>query len=204
MRIHKSDTVFECAIDNCNVVFRSLPAYRNYLRQRHFNISVGSFCEFRCSLNGCHNQEQSIKAIKKHANGHILAGQPVYCPLRCRTKKPFATCNSLRIHFMYMHRMVKPTIRSDAEFSGGGTINFPQTSPLCEEVIEGVTECTDTANKANCPSGIERSIEMTLGSLFLKLSSGDENILSYIMCGNDIFLSLFGTKGKFRASSTLV
>lgn len=106
-RIHRYSQIFLCPLAECAKKFGSFASFRKHLRFRHIGPDIGpkkSVPSFTCSLAGCGFSEGCFHKIMKHASNHISAGQPVFCPLRCPTRKPFATTNSLRIHKMYAHR----------------------------------------------------------------------------------------------------
>ena len=99
MRLHKK-CVVKCP--KCQITFVSLSVLRKHFRQRHPSSSGGPF--LKCSVDSCNFADSSPVKVSKHAVGHIIAGQPVFCPFRCRTKKPFGTPNALRIHYLYFHK----------------------------------------------------------------------------------------------------
>lgn len=102
LRVHKNNSRFECAFVNCEILFNSFASYRKHFRQRHIGLTKNDE-QLKCLVFQCGFEERSSSAITKHAMQHISAGQPVFCPRRCRTSKPFATAYSLRIHNLYHH-----------------------------------------------------------------------------------------------------
>lgn len=105
IRIHRRDKQFACPFTECEKKFGSFQSFRKHIRFRHVEQNLQSSARsYRCSLAECDFEEQNFERIMRHATAHISSGQPVYCPLRCPTKKPFATSNSFRIHKIYAHR----------------------------------------------------------------------------------------------------
>lgn len=116
--------------------------------------------------------------MTKHVEKHIAAGHPVFCPLKCRTGKPFATENAFRIHNMYFHR-----IASRRKIPKQ---NIPQPdSAIVEQNCAPIPDCVQVSS---CQTDSEheeeekeendtdvfemkRRFEMVIGSLFLKLLS---------------------------------
>ena len=104
VRLHRKCNSFECPISDCGVFFKSFSAYKTHLRQRHF------FCKKKlrveCPDLSCTFECSEYSAMVKHVTRHISEGYPEFCPLKCRTGKPFITVNSFKIHNMYYHRRI--------------------------------------------------------------------------------------------------
>lgn len=168
IRIHRRDKQFACPFTECEKKFGSFQSFRKHIRFRHVEQNLQSSARsYRCSLAECDFEEQNFERIMRHATAHISSGQPVYCPLRCPTKKPFATSNSFRIHKMYAHRrgLKKPELLSVPE-------PFPDISvPQPDE--EMVTEVCGYVHEEDGEEEQEQNplatIEKHLGTLFLTL-----------------------------------
>lgn len=160
VKVHKA-RVISCP--ECGVNFRSLESFKKHFRQRHFTKPVGP--ELRCHVDGCGFSDQNFLKISKHASVHILSGQPVFCPLGCRTSKPFATANALRIHQMYYHRN-QPKLPTPTDETRGLPEVGQSRQEECMEVDTVVPETQESSQ-----SGDLRRMEMIFGSLFLKLLS---------------------------------
>lgn len=171
IRIHRQEKFFKCP--ECSKKFGSYPSFRKHIRFRHVNASD---CEskcirlFKCCLAGCDFEEGNFERIMKHATVHISSGQPVYCPLRCPTRKPFATSNSFRIHKMYAHRR---------GFKSSDVPSIPEPLPNVHvqdsgEQVYGEEECDheseEDVEEDEVPHPVA-AVEKILGTLFLKLLS---------------------------------
>lgn len=183
-RIHRHSQLFQCPVPECVKKFGSFASFRKHLRFRHIGPDVEpkkSAHSYKCSLAGCDSTETSFQKIMKHASNHISCGQPVFCPLQCPTKKPFATSNSLRIHKMYAHRagLQKSDMKrrpedsyngdeeSDCEENEGGECSV---NTFDQEDSVGETNERDGAGDDGDPPPI-LIVEKIFGCLFLKLLS---------------------------------
>ncbi|XP_021696610.1 uncharacterized protein LOC5564893 [Aedes aegypti] len=126
----------------------------------------------------CEFMSSDFKRITKHVVKHISEGHPVFCPLKCRTGKPFATPNSLRIHNMYFHRIGVPRNLSRPDVSQpkyGSTDQVCAPHPevtVCNTDVEVVGKA-DQEEKTEIEQRVElnSNFEMVIGSLLLKLLS---------------------------------
>ncbi|EAT44158.1 AAEL004459-PA [Aedes aegypti] len=126
----------------------------------------------------CEFMSSDFKRITKHVVKHISEGHPVFCPLKCRTGKPFATPNSLRIHNMYFHRIGVPRNLSRPDVSQpkyGSTDQVCAPHPevtVCNTYVEDVGKA-DQEEKTEIEQRVElnSNFEMVIGSLLLKLLS---------------------------------
>lgn len=168
VKIHRNFKVFQCPVTTCSVKFRSFPAFRKHLKQQHSAGRVPLFS--KCLVLGCDFEENDVNKTVKHAMNHISAGQPVYCPFGCPTRKPFATENSLRIHRMYVHRKQTPKLSPPTQKHGAADASCKEVN--CEELGEfAEVNCLEDCEKTLRSESPRIAAEILLGSLFLKLFS---------------------------------
>ncbi|XP_062541993.1 uncharacterized protein K02A2.6-like [Armigeres subalbatus] len=117
-----------------------------------------------------------FKALTKHVMLHISKGHPVFCPLKCRTGKPFTTTNSLKIHNMYYHRRMsitketpKPQSPKAAENRCAEPIDDGQVPEA--SIQESMRGKESEGNMMEELFVVRKSIEKVFGALFLKLVS---------------------------------
>lgn len=175
VRLHRKDNHFECPIGDCSVIFMSFVAFKTHLRQRH--IGRKRQVQIQCPDLSCNFGCTEFKTLTKHVMRHISEGHPVFCPLKCRTGKPFTTTNSLKIHNMYYHRRI--TVQKEIPKS-----HLPQAEEECPEAF-GHDQLPESSTTANVEEEIEeeednlmeelievrKSMEIVFGALFLKLVS---------------------------------
>lgn len=174
IRIHRNLLFFKCPVDKCELAFKSYRSFRNHLKKRHSAAVVGP--SRKCTLAFCTFEDTDIKRIFKHAQKHISDGQPVYCPLRCPRRKPFATFNSLRLHNLYAHKFDFVQMRKDCIANVNASIREPDFS--AETPIENASEDGEEPINPGRADGLidsvydlECAVEKLLSCLFLKLLS---------------------------------
>lgn len=179
IRLHRNETKFKCPDENCVLIFKSFGAFVQHIRQRH--IGRRNRVNMECPARSCDFVSSDFNKMTKHAIKHISEGVPVFCPLKCRTGKPFATSNTLRIHNMYYHRIrvLRGSPRDETSQARCATTEQCcvdlREIPVCG--IEDVEEEEATQGEENdedeLGNGIElkKCFEVVIGSLFLKLLS---------------------------------
>lgn len=174
VRLHKNNKHFECPIEQCTVVFKSFAAYKMHLRQRH--VGRKKDVQMECPDLSCSFECLEFKLMTKHVMRHISEGHPEFCPLKCRTGKPFFTTNSLKIHNMYYHRRIAmqkdlPKVQlplveeAYPEISADDQVPESSSSAAIEE------EEKEENNLVEKLIEVRKSMEMVFGTLFLKLIS---------------------------------
>lgn len=166
VKIHRKNNVFQCPFNTCSVKFRSFAAFRKHLKQQHSAAGITGLL-FKCLVVGCDFAANDFSKIMKHAMDHISAGQPVYCPVGCPTKKPFATANSLRIHRMYVHRNRSLKMSPSTQKHSSADARKYEDLPVEFEEAFDFESDKEAVEKENLGVVAER----VLGSLFLKLFS---------------------------------
>ncbi|XP_021699464.1 uncharacterized protein LOC110676326 [Aedes aegypti] len=165
-RVHKDRKCFKCAIPDCELRFKSFESFKKHLRQRHALLKSRRI--FRCSLRSCDFVENSVKLMAKHVAKHLDAGNPVFCPFGCQTRKPFVTVNSMRIHNMYFHR--NENVQEKFRKNSASEENA-ESSPF--EMVEssGSFERAVSSPMDEKPIKNSETIFNIFGTLFLKLLS---------------------------------
>ena len=154
IRLHRKHKSFEYAVDNCEVFFKNFSSYVTHLRHRHIGRKKDVLLE--CPLWTCTYECSGFTTMTKHVTRHIAEGNPVYCPLTCRTTKLFDTVNTLRIHNMYYHRMSVQKRQSCSHSSLESDV--PLQEPAPEILLNDEIENDEEIPKPKL-CDVERSVE---------------------------------------------